>query len=143
MRRSPIQKRFDRVVNRLHSKGITAHEQAPQYDGSFGYNCWGFTAALLDEQEELRWLPWEDMEDFLANRTEHVEGTPQVGDIAVFREGPELEHTAVVTRPCKTVEKVGIIHKPGPMDLEHNTIGHSYQRHPEYGVVTEFRRFTR
>jgi hypothetical protein len=90
------------------------------------YNCWGFVAYYLGWETEAVWLDRYKMEEHLkANARPINPDEVQAGDIAVFRYGSHLEHTAVI------MPKTSIVcHKPGnnplvieTVDAAHETYG--------------------
>jgi len=65
-----------------------------------GYNChgWVFTAGCY-------WIDGEDVERILAQNGYHRVGTPRPGDLAIYRNGSEISHTAVV----RMVDEEGLV----------------------------------
>lgn len=85
------------------------------------YNCWGFTAYSFNWIQELIWFDFPEMEYCLEMYTRRV-NKPKTGDIVVYRdEFGDLLHTAILTDENKHT----ILHKPGYLELEVNTIGGS------------------
>jgi hypothetical protein len=128
---------LDQVLLKLNSSNKTKYRKCPRRRCG-GYNCWGFTAAMLRWTSKLLWLSDNDMEFYLAKHTKPVK-RPQTGDIAVFRQEDgfaELLHTAIVTNG-KTRE---LIHKPGAQPLEYIKLTELYRWHREYGRKVEYRR---
>lgn len=77
------------------------------------YNCWGYVAFNLGWEEKPVWLKGETMDDHLALYTKPIaKEEVRAGDIAVFRRGDYLTHTALMTH-----EPEIICHKPGANEL--------------------------
>jgi len=82
------------------------------------YNCWGFTAFVFQWLPDLQWFEDCEMEYCLGTFTRKVKN-PKLGDIVVFRNSyGEIEHTAILTDLTTNT----ILHKPGYLNLEVNTI---------------------
>ncbi len=81
------------------------------------FNCWGFTAYYLKWEKTAEWLDAGQMDTYLKVRTNPIdkEGV-KAGDIAVFRSGSYLTHTAIMLSPDV------VCHKPGGSDLCINSI---------------------
>jgi hypothetical protein len=101
------------------------------------YNCWGFTAAMLNWVSELKWIDSRTMEHLLQSNSVPVDSdNVRNGDIAVYREEDDyLEHTAIVI----DVNEELLLHKPGSGKIEiqsfDGTVGDV-----TYGEIVEFRR---
>ena len=88
---------------------LEANSMPPRIPEATMYNCWGFTAYYFGWEENAKWLPSYKMEEHLKSNTVPVHLTEvRAGDIAVFRFGRHLEHTAIVM-PNTSV----VCHKPG------------------------------
>ncbi len=101
----------------------------PTNDFQDSYNCWGFTAWYLQWEADARWLDGSMMEIYLAERTKPIsKEDAKAGDIAIFRRGKYLTHTAVLL-PGGDV----VCHKPGGMALCIDTLENASC---QYGTVT-------
>jgi hypothetical protein len=106
-------------------------------DKSGNYNCWGFTATMLNWISELKWLDSDEMEELLDSYSKPIDPEDvQDGDIAVYRrKNSKLDHTALVISAKDEL----LIHKPGSGEIEtqnfDGTLGEAY-----YGDISEFRR---
>ena len=93
------------------------------------FNCWGFTAWYLQWEKTARWLEGSLMEAHLKENTDPIsKNDAKAGDIAIFRSGKYLTHTAVLL-PGGDI----VCHKPGGMALCIDTIDAAAIA---YGAVT-------
>ena len=115
------------ILSILESNNMPARLPTNDYQGS--YNCWGFTAWYLQWEEGAVWLDSIVMERHLEDHTKPIsKEDAKAGDIAIFRSGKYLTHTAVLL-PGGSI----ICHKPGGQALCIDTIeSASFQ----YGTVT-------
>jgi len=100
------------------------------------FNCWGFTAYSFKWLSSLMWFEVNEMEYCLGTFTREVK-KPRIGDIVVFRSfcDGELLHTAILT----DLTSNKIIHKPGYLDLEVNTVKGALEIYDDADEIT-FRR---
>jgi len=136
-----IDDHLERSICQALSK-ITEHQDInyfePKKVQDYEYNCWGFVAYLFNWTSYIRWVYHGEMEDFLKKHTVIVK-KPQVGDIAVYREGGKkrfLTHTALIT----DTEDEMLIHKPGSNTLEIVQGNDMNVLHPSYKMLAEYRR---
>jgi hypothetical protein len=86
--------------------------------GGRSFNCWGFTAYYCQWEAKAIWMEGKKMEQYLKENTTPIsKGEAQAGDIAVFRRGDYLTHTAVLL-PGGDI----VCHKPGSLALCIDTI---------------------
>jgi hypothetical protein len=103
--------------------------RVPTTDYQSNYNCWGFTANYLQWEADALWLEGHKMETYLRDRTTPISRADvQAGDIAVFRSGKYLTHTAIMLPGGTTV-----CHKPGSCSLCIDTLEEASM---SYGTVT-------
>lgn len=73
------------------------------------FNCWGFTAYFCEWEKRALWLEGFRMEEHLKTRTTPIsKEEAKAGDVAIFRRGDHLTHTAIVLPGGDLV-----CHKPG------------------------------
>lgn len=115
------------ILTILEGNNMPGRVPSNEWKGSF--NCWGFTAWYLQWEEKAIWLDGAVMEIYLTARTKPISKLDaKAGDIAIFRSGKYLTHTAVLL-PGGDI----VCHKPGGGDLCIDTIGAAST---QYGTVT-------
>lgn len=109
------EKSVENIISILESNNMPA--RLPD-GGGIDFNCWGFTAYYCQWVAEAVWMESPKMESLLMTHTESIsKDEVKAGDIAVFRYGSYLSHTAVIL-PNGTM----ICHKPGATALCIDTI---------------------
>ncbi len=99
------------------------------------FNCWGFTAWYLQWETEALWLEGWKMESHLKMHTYPIsKEDAKAGDIAVFRRGDFLTHTAVIL-PGGDV----VCHKPGGTPLCIDTIKSASTSYGEVSYAREIK----
>lgn len=98
---------------------------------TYNYNCWGFTAYAMKWNKNLLWEDEDVMQEYLDMKTEKVK-TPMAGDIVRLSRyrGKYLVHTAIIIDPKKSL----VLHKPGCLALEFNTIAGMKKIYGRYKV---------
>jgi hypothetical protein len=82
------------ILSYLESNNMPA--RIPDRDRGL-FNCWGFTAWYLQWEDTAKWLDGGQMEAYLKVRTDPISKEhAKAGDIAIFRSGKYLTHTAVL-----------------------------------------------
>jgi hypothetical protein len=114
------------ILSYLESNNMPA--RIPDRDRGL-FNCWGFTAWYLQWEDTAKWLEGQKMERHLRENTTPIsKEDAKAGDIAVFRSGMYLTHTAVLL-PGGDI----VCHKPGGLQLCIDTIEAAST---SYGEVT-------
>ena len=128
-------------VKMLTDNGIIGEMPHFAEHETWDFNCWGFTARLLDWIDRERWLKNGEMRDLLSSHSIHIEESEvQVGDIAVYGDvDVHLEHTALVSELSEDGNHI-FVHKPGACALEVASISEVLDWHGVYGDITEWRR---
>ena len=115
------------ILSILESNNMPA--RLPTNDFQDSYNCWGFTAYYCEWEDTAKWLENFRMETYLEDHTRPIsKDHAKAGDIAIFRRGKYLTHTAVLL-PGGDV----VYHKPGGMALCIDTLENASC---QYGTVT-------
>jgi len=126
-------KSINNALSNIKTKVVIA--EAPNSDNH--YNCWGFTAAALGWVPDLFWMSDDQMESLLKANSRKT-SKPKSGDIVVFRDGRQLEHTAIITDLNPSDNH--IIHKPGCCYLEVSTEKTCKFDFPHFGDISQYRR---
>jgi cell wall-associated NlpC family hydrolase len=115
----------------------TVRELLSSTDNRYDFNCWGFTSYVNRWTEYPEWLNDNDMENLLEEYSYSIPRNELMpGDILVFRDCGELEHTAIYTGNGR------IIHKPGALSLERTTVKRLLRDidYYGYGEIADYRR---
>jgi hypothetical protein len=122
------EKSVENILSILESNNLPARVPA---GGGSEFNCWGFTAYYCHWIQRAYWMDGTRMEDLLKDNTEPIkESKVKAGDVAVFRRGKFLAHTAIV---LPTEKGTMVCHKPGSTPLCIDTVESVSS---SYGTVT-------
>jgi cell wall-associated NlpC family hydrolase len=114
---------------------------------TYTFNCWGFTASVLDLKSKAYWMDESEMEELLEENFHEVSRKDaRLGDVVVYRDRyGDLTHTAIFTGNGY------VVHKPGNLSLERRSLsdvhraygfayGHvaAYMRLNDSGMIGEF-----
>jgi hypothetical protein len=102
------------ILRDLYADNLIESDEFPD---EYHYNCWGFVAKENGFDEDLYWMSDDRMEEYLEEKSHNIT-EPKAGDIAVFRSGSYLLHTAIIYEVGETPDDMKFIHKPGGWELE-------------------------